>query len=72
MKKVFSWKKTFTLKRLVIAVAIIVSLAIITAPRYIKNSRNNAAIELLQQISLAEILIQTDCIAPLALYTIFY
>lgn len=56
-------KKIFTLRNVLIVVAILAVLSMISLPRYIRNSRNEAARDLLGQIALAEMAMQTEAMA---------
>lgn len=70
LRKIFSrknaaaLKKLFTWKRVAIAAAIIAVVAIIAVPRHIANSRTEAVILALEQIALAQMAMQSECMGP--------
>lgn len=67
MGQTFGFKKIFTRKKIAIAAVMILILAMVAVITYKKqpqNSRNEAALLLLQQIATVEILMQTKCMCP--------
>lgn len=64
MKKRFALKKLFTLKNVLFAVTITAILAMIAVPRYIQDSRNSAARNILWRIAMTERVTQLECPAP--------